>query len=100
MDIKVYRFINSHAMTQIIFLSKTFCNDFIKYIFNNINSNSYLRLKLGISKHGNDIIDYVLGKFSKEECNIINNTFSKLDDIISDFVNLDRDKLMNKYNSM
>ena len=32
MDIKVYRFINSHAMTQIIFLSKTFCNDFIKYI--------------------------------------------------------------------
>lgn len=39
MDIKVYRFINSHAMTQIIFLSKTFCNDFIKYIFNNINSN-------------------------------------------------------------
>ena len=28
MDIKVYRFINSHAMTQIIFLSKTFCNDF------------------------------------------------------------------------
>ncbi len=27
MDIKVYRFINSHAMTQIIFLSKTFCND-------------------------------------------------------------------------
>mgnify|MGYP001525304167 CR=1 FL=1 len=31
MDIKVYRFINSHAMTQIIF--------FIKYIFNNINSN-------------------------------------------------------------
>ena len=24
MDIKVYRFINSHAMTQIIFLSKTF----------------------------------------------------------------------------
>ena len=27
MDIKVYRFINSHAMTQIIFLSKTFCNE-------------------------------------------------------------------------
>ena len=72
----------------------------IKNIFNNINSNSYLRLKLGISKNGNDIIDYVLGKFSKEECNIINNTFSKLDDIVNDFVNLDRDKLMNKYNSM
>lgn len=72
----------------------------IKNIFNNINSNSYLRLKLGISKNGNDIIDYVLGKFSKDECNIINNTFSKLDNIVSDFVKLDRDKLMNKYNSM
>lgn len=72
----------------------------IKNIFNNINSNSYLRLKLGISKNGNDIIDYVLGKFSKEECSIINNTFSKLADIVSDFVKLDRDKLMNKYNSM
>ena len=43
MDIKVYRFINSHAMTQIIFLSKTFCNDFIKYIFNNINSNLIMK---------------------------------------------------------
>lgn len=33
MDIKVYRFINSHAMIQIIFYRETFCNDFIKYIF-------------------------------------------------------------------
>ena len=32
MDIKVYRFINSHAMTQIIFYQNLFCNDFIKYI--------------------------------------------------------------------
>ena len=59
-----------------------------------------MRLKLGISKNGNDIIDYVLGKFNKEECNVINNTFSKLDNIVYDFVKLDRDKLMNKYNSM
>ena len=55
---------------------------------------------MGISKNGNDIIDYVLGKFNKEECNVINNTFSKLDNIVYDFVKLDRDKLMNKYNSM
>jgi len=39
MDIKVDRFINSHAMNQIILLSKTFCNDVIKYIFHNVNSN-------------------------------------------------------------
>ena len=50
MDIKVYRFINSHAMTQIIFLSKTFCNDFIKYIFNNINSHAMTQIIFSTKK--------------------------------------------------
>lgn len=73
----------------------------IKNIFNNINSNSYLRLKLGISKDKNkNTIDYVLGRFSKSELNLINLTFNKLDNIIIDFVKLDRNRLINKYNGM
>ena len=44
MDIKVYRFINSHAMTQIIFLSKTFINsNHEKYFHFTPNRNPFVQ---------------------------------------------------------
>ncbi len=72
----------------------------IKNIISNLNSKEFLRLKIGISKNTYiDTKDYVLGKFSGEELKIINNTFSLLKDFISDYVNLNRDLLMGKYNT-
>lgn len=70
-------------------------------IYNNIKSNGYLRLKFGISKNKNiDTKDYVLGKFSLEENKILLASFELVRDVIFDFVILDRNKLINKYNSL
>ena len=72
----------------------------IKNIVLNVSSKEFLRLKIGISKNKEiNTKDYVLGKFSKEELEIINKTFSLLKSFISDYVNVSRDLLMGKYNT-
>lgn len=72
----------------------------IKNISTKINSKKYLRLKIGISKVNKmDTKDYVLGKFSISEMEIINDSFMKLKNFINDYVTLDYDRLMCKYNS-
>lgn len=72
----------------------------IKNIIKNIGSREFLRLKIGISKDGGiDTRDYVLGKFNKEELKIINDVICSLNNFINDYVNLNRDLLMGKYNS-
>ena len=72
----------------------------IKDIINCLGTKDFLRLKIGISKNNNvDTRDFVLGKFSKKEEEIINESYSKLKDLINDFCNLDNNGLMNKYNN-
>ena len=72
----------------------------IKDIINQIGTKEFLRLKIGISKNSDvDTRDFVLGKFNKKEEEIINNSFSKLKDLINDFCYLDNNGLMNKYNN-
>ena len=72
----------------------------IKDIINCLGTKEFLRLKIGISKNNNvDTRDFVLGKFSKKEEEIINESYSKLKDLINDFCNLDNNGLMNKYNN-
>lgn len=64
-----------------------------------LKTNAYKRLKIGISRNKNyDMKDYVLGKFSNEELNILNNIILLSPKIIEDFILLNFDKLMNKYN--
>ena len=72
----------------------------IKNIILNLNSKEFLRLKIGISKNNNiNTKDYVLGKFNKEEIAIINETFNELRDFINDYISLNKDLLMGKYNT-
>lgn len=71
----------------------------IKSIINEIGSNEFLRLKVGISKNSKDIVDYVLGKFSREEKEVLNNSCNVINNIINDFINdVDAEKLMSRYN--
>ena len=73
----------------------------IKNIIECLGTKEFTRLKIGISKtSGIDTKDYVLGKFSKEESEVLKNIYSKLENIIDDFINLDCDKLKQKYNSL
>ena len=71
----------------------------IKNIVLNLGSKEFLRLKIGISKANIDTKDYVLGNFNKAENKILDDTFSKLNYFIYDYLNLSKDMLIGKYNS-
>lgn len=56
------------------------------------------RIRIGIDKKEN-VIDYVLGKFSKEEMKVIDDVLIKAYDIFDDYTKLDYPNLMNRYNT-
>ena len=69
----------------------------IKSIISHLGNDKFFRLKIGISNtRKDDVIDFVLGKFSKEDLNNIN--FDELKNAIDDFINYDYSYVMNKYN--
>ena len=71
----------------------------LKNIEQNLNSNEYKRLKIGISNNKNiDTKDYILGEFASEEKKIIDRVTDIAVDIFDDYCKLTFDNLMNKYN--
>jgi len=71
----------------------------IKSIEENLGTDNYKRLKIGISNDKNkDTKDYVLGNFSKEEREILDKTYEICVDIIDDYFKMNFDLLMGKYN--
>ena len=46
-----------------------------------------------------EVIDYVLCKFSKSELEVLNELFNTFDKIINSFINEGIDKTMNVYNT-
>ena len=72
----------------------------IKNIEEQISTREYVRLKIGISNNKDvDTRDYVLAKFSKSDLEILDNTYSKLINLPEDFIKLDKNALMSKYNN-
>ena len=72
----------------------------LKNIELHLGTSNYKRLKIGIANNKEmDTKDYVLGKFSKEDREIIDAATSKAVEAISDFSNMTYDRLMSKYNS-
>ena len=73
-------------------------------VTNMVNREKYMgtedfkRIRIGISKSSYDVVDYVLGKFSKEDMNKLKEVFNTINDVIDDFVSLPFEKLMSKYN--
>lgn len=71
----------------------------LKDIESNLNTNEYKRLKIGISNNKDiDTKDYVLGKFNKEDLEIINDIVLKSVSIINDYLDISFEDLMMKYN--
>ena len=71
----------------------------IKNIEMNLGTKNYKRLKIGISNDKTiDTKNYVLNKFSIQEKDIIDKSISTCINIIDDYIILDFDHLMNKYN--
>ncbi len=72
----------------------------IKSIISELNSEEFLRLKIGINNARVDnVIDFVLSKFSKEEMNIMQDNMPTYKKIIDSFINDGIDKTMNIYNT-
>ena len=64
-----------------------------------LGSNHFKRFRIGISNNKNiNTKEYVLGKFSKNDINSIDKFLPKTVDILNDFVTMDFEKLMSKYN--
>lgn len=71
----------------------------LKDIEHNLQTSEYKRLKIGISNNKNiETKDYVLGKFSTEEKNKLEELFSVIEKVLDDYFKLPFDQLMNKYN--
>lgn len=72
----------------------------IKNIISVLHTEDIARVKMGISMPKGELIDYVLGKFSKEDTEKLNNLYPTICNIIDDFSILTIDELMDKYNGM
>ena len=71
----------------------------IKNIIENLGSENFKRLKVGISKNNlYDTKDYVLSKFNQDELEIIHNNEDKIINILNDYFKLSFNDLMSKYN--
>lgn len=71
----------------------------LKNIELHLGSKEYKRMKIGISNNKNiDTKDYVLGKFTKDELDLINPIINKIPHIIEDYLKSPFDNVMNKYN--
>ena len=73
----------------------------VKSIINRLNTNEFCQYKIGISKNKNiDTKDYVLGKFKKEEKEIINKKVNESKEVIEYFINNGIEKTMSYYNGL
>ena len=70
----------------------------IKNIIKLLNTEDIKRIRIGISKGNINSKDYVLGRFSKDELNKIKEVINQTESILKDYLSIDFDKLMNKYN--
>lgn len=70
----------------------------VKDIVKSLKTENFKRIRIGISKNDNNMIDYVLGHFSKSDLIKLDLVYKQIDNIIDDFVILDFERLMSKYN--
>ena len=72
----------------------------IKDIVLKIGSKNFLRLKIGIGKSELiDTKDYVLGKFNSKDRELLDGVFFKLRDVFNDYISMNMDSLIQKYNT-
>lgn len=70
----------------------------MKSIINNLSSQEFKRIRIGIGKPIYNSIDFVLGQFSKSEALMIQKSVEQAPNIIEDLVANGIDYIMNHYN--
>lgn len=73
----------------------------MKSVVNNLQTEEFIRVRVGIGtpKYKDDIINYVIGKTSKEELEILNLGVEKAAKAIEEILKSGVDIAMNKFNS-
>lgn len=72
----------------------------IKNIILNLNSDKFIRIKVGIGMPKNNIVDYVLNKFSDEDRKIIDKVLDIASDAAVTILEKGVDEAMNKFNGI
>ena len=70
----------------------------MRNIIEHLGTQDIKRIRIGIDKKDN-VVDFVLGKFKKEEREIIDKDIMMAPEMIRDYLNGPFNNLMNKYNS-
>lgn len=70
----------------------------LKSIISYLNTDEFKRLRVGISNNTDNVIDYVLSGFSKQEKETLEEEFLILNKVLDDYFVLDFQTLMSKYN--
>ena len=70
----------------------------LKSIISHLGTDDFKRFRIGISNDKDDVINYVLSKFSKKELNEIDEMFNTLVNVLDDYFVIDFTSLMSKYN--
>ena len=70
----------------------------IKNIIENLKTENFKRLKVGLSKNNVAMVSFVLGKFNNDEMCKLNVVLNETNDILDDYFVMTFDNLMNKYN--
>ena len=71
----------------------------LKNIEKNLNTSEYKRIKIGINNNKKvDAIDYVLGKLSEDENEVLNEVSNIVNNILDDYFIFDFNSLVSKYN--
>jgi PTH1 family peptidyl-tRNA hydrolase len=71
----------------------------MKSIIYQLNSKDFPRVRVGIGKSNYDTVSHVLGKFSKDEKELIVNTIEMSSDAVQEIIENGVQSAMNKYNS-
>lgn len=71
----------------------------IKNIINHLHSEQIPRIRIGIGKNSNyQTKDFVLSKFTNDEQDLVNEAILKASKAAQDFLTIDFEKIMSKYN--
>ena len=70
----------------------------LKSIISHLGTDDFKRLRIGISNDKDDVINYVLSKFSKRELNEVDIMFDILVSVLDDYFVMEFTSLMSKYN--
>lgn len=74
----------------------------LKNIIANLGNDSFIRMKMGVGEkpRNQDLVDYVLGRFSPEDREAVDEAISRGTDAIRMIIAEDADAAMNRYNGV